>query len=203
MDGNKRVINLVLLPATEPGDKTYGVMPERIEGYPDISVYAITFPTMVWYNREICKKTETQIRALGVSPIILAGFSKSGLGVWNVAQLVPDLISGMIIFDSPAVRTELFSPSDANRFYKTDSEWQQDQPICTIEKFQTAMAKTGTVALISGESFSEEMCALAKALSSTAISHVFLPRQNLKHHWQSGWIEEGLRVLLTHPTRRD
>lgn len=99
-------MNLVLLPATEPDDGTYGFMPEQIESYPDVSVHPIRFPRMVWYNGTTRQETVAQIRSLGVAPIVLAGFSKSGLGVWNTAQMIPDLVSGMILFDAPMMLNE-------------------------------------------------------------------------------------------------
>ncbi len=74
------MLNLVILPATEPDDTTYGPAPERIEAYPEASVHPIRFSSMVWYNEAVCKATIVQIKALNLSEIILVGFSKSGLG---------------------------------------------------------------------------------------------------------------------------
>lgn len=121
---------LVLLPATEPGDETYGSMPERIDAYPDASIHQIRFPTMVWYNKTIRRETTSKIRSLGV------------------------------------------------------------------EHFQTVMPKTSKLVLISGESFHDEMCTFADTLAGTSINYIFLQRQHLKHHWRSGWIEEGLKALI-------
>jgi len=186
---------LVLLPATEPGDETYGSMPERIDAYPDASIHQIRFPTMVWYNKTIRRETTSKIRSLGVEPIILIGFSKSGLGVWNVAREIPNLVSGMIIFDSPSVRLEPPLP-EINPYYESPTAWREDVPNLTVEHFQTVMPKTSKLVLISGESFHDEMCTFADTLAGTSINYIFLQRQHLKHHWRSGWIEEGLKALI-------
>ena len=186
--------NLVLLPATEPRDETYGIMPDKIEAYPTASTHQIRFPTMVWYNKATRGETVSQIRSLGVESIILIGFSKSGLGVWNVAREIPDLVSGMIIFDSPAIRLESPMP-ETNPYYDSPAAWREDVPILTIERFEAVMPKTSRLVLISGESFHDEMCKLADALADTGINYLFLQRRHLKHHWRSGWIEEGLKAL--------
>ena len=41
-------LNLVFLPATEPGDATFGAAPERLASYPAAVIHQIRFPTMVW-----------------------------------------------------------------------------------------------------------------------------------------------------------
>ena len=42
----------------------------------------------------------------------------------------------------------------------------------------------------------EEMCLLSQALSDNECEHVFLPRPEMRHHWQTGWVEEGLQAML-------
>lgn len=187
--------NLVFLPATEPGDETYGRIPERIDAYPAASIQQIYYPTMVWYNGAIRKEAIAQIRSLDIASVILVGFSKSGLGAWNIVRTIPNGISGTIIFDAPVAREER-PPWGTTPFYESDASWLEDLPTRTIEDFCTKVPRTHTLVLISGESFHKEMCTLAQALSKTKVEHVFLPRPHLKHHWQSGWIEEGLNALL-------
>ena len=149
-------MDLVLLPSTEPDDETYGFAPDRIETFPEVSVHQIRFPRLVWYNEAIREDTVAQIRNLGVSSIVLAGFSKSGLGVWNVAQMIPDLISGMILFDDPMMLLEPPMPLP-NPYYEDAEAWLVDLPTRTVKKFEAIMPKTSRLVLISGESFHEEM----------------------------------------------
>jgi pimeloyl-ACP methyl ester carboxylesterase len=189
------MLNLVFLPATEPGDATYGTVPAWIEAYPAAAIHQIHYPAMVWYNKTVCREAIAQIRSIDAATVILVGFSKSGLGAWNIARSIPDRISGTIIFDAPVARDEL-PPWGTGPFYASDTSWQEDLPIRTIRDFQAVMPKTHSLVLLSGESFHEEMCALSQALSKIKAEHVFLPRPHLKHHWQSGWIEEGLHALL-------
>lgn len=188
------MLNLVFLPATEPGDKTYGSVPERIEGYPGALLRQVHFPTLVWYNEPVRREAIAQIRAWGGEPVILVGFSKSGLGAWNILRTIPDRISATIIFDAPVAREKL-PPWGTAPFYADDASWQQDLPLRTVADVQAVVVDTHKLVLLSGVGFHEEMCTLAQALAGTRVRHVFLPRPNLKHHWQSGWVEEGLKAM--------
>jgi len=189
------MLNLVFLPVTEPGDETYGMVPERIGAYPAASIHTIHYPTMVWYNETTRREAIAQIRSFDVASVILVGFSKSGLGAWNIARTIPDRISGTIIFDAPVARDEL-PPWGTGPFYESNASWREDLPIRTVQDFQAVMPKTQSLVLISGESFHEEMCTLSQALCKARVEHVFLPRPQLKHHWNSGWVEEGLNEVL-------
>ncbi len=188
-------MDIVFLPATDPGDETCVVMPDRIEAYPDASIHHIHYPTMVWYNQSVCKKAVKQIQALGLESIILVGFSKSGLGAWNIARSIPDRIAGTIIFDAP-VACDNLPPWGTDAFYANDAAWRKDLPVGTIQAFAEAMPRAHQLVLISGANFHEEMCMLSQALSKSGVLHVFLPHPNMEHHWNSGWIEEGLNKLL-------
>ena len=193
------MMNLVFLPATEPSDETYGNVPETIEGCLDALIHTIQYPNLVWYNRRVRDEAIAQIRALNVSPVVLVGFSKSGLGAWNIAHAIPDLVSGTIIFDAPVARESL--PSwGTGPFYDDDSSWQEDLPCRTIIEFQAAMQDTHQLVLISGPSFHDEIYQLSDELTKIGSRHAFLSRPYLKHHWNSGWIEEGLKKMVKQST---
>ena len=84
--------NLVFLPVCGPGDETYGAIPERITGYPAACLWQVRYPTMVWYSEAIRREAIAQIRSFGAPSVILVGFSKSGLGAWNIVRTIPNLI---------------------------------------------------------------------------------------------------------------
>jgi pimeloyl-ACP methyl ester carboxylesterase len=193
-------LNLVFLPATEPQDPTYGAAPERIEAFPEVTVHQVYFPTLVWYNRAVCRQAIAQILALELPPVILVGFSKSGLGAWNITRAIPVSVSATIIFDAPVARADL-PPWGTAPFYRGDAEWQEDLPLRSVEAFRPAVPQSHRLVLISGTGFHQEMCMLSQALSKAGLEHVFLPRPGMEHHWNSGWIEDGLAGLLTpaHP----
>lgn len=196
-------MNLVFLPATEPSDGMYGEVPDKIEGFLDASIHTVQYPHLVWYNFRVRDEAIAQIRAFNVSPVILVGFSKSGLGAWNIARAIPDLISGTIIFDAPVARESL-PPWGTAPFYRDDESWQQDLPLRTVRSFRSVMPETHRLVLISGAGFHDEMCQLSNELTRVGSRHSFLSRPHLKHHWNSGWIGEGLNELVEQgvaPTR--
>jgi hypothetical protein len=122
------------------------------------------------------------------------GFSKSGLGAWNITRTIPDRISATIIFDAPVAREKL-PPWGTAPFYRGDNDWLKDLPVRTVADFKASVSPAHRLILISGRNFHDEMACLSCILNDTGIPHVFLPRPDLNHHWNSGWLEEALNVL--------
>jgi len=187
-------LNLVFLPATEPDDGTFGVIPSQLDTCPGASVRQVVFPTMVWYSQPVREQAIAQIQSWPAAPLVLIGFSKSGLGAWNIARAIPDRVAATIIFDAPVARLQL-PPWGTRPFYADDAEWRQDLPILTTGAFQAAMRADHRLILISGEHFHTEMEALSEALGKGGMKHVYLPCPEMKHRWDGGWIEEGLSRL--------
>lgn len=192
----------VFLPATEPGKGNYGEIPQEIALFPGLAVRQVNYPTLVWYNRAVQDEGIRQIRAWGATSVILVGFSKSGLGAWNIARRMPDLVAGTIIFDAPVARGTL-PPWGTAPFYADDAAWQEDLPLRSIAAFHQAMPADHRLALISGPGFPDEMRVLSDALRQLGRQHIFLDRRDLKHHWNSGWIEDGLNEMKQMPDRRN
>lgn len=186
---------LAFLPATEPGNQNYGEIPESIALFHDLAVRQVNYPNLVWYNSAMQDAAIAQIRTWNTVSIILVGFSKSGLGAWNIARRIPELVTGTIIFDAPVARDTL-PPWGTAPFYKDDAAWQEDLPLRTCEHFKAAMRTDHRLVLISGAAFHQEMCTLSEMLSGMGIRHVFLPRPYMKHRWNAGWIEEGLNMII-------
>ncbi len=188
------MLNLVCLPATEPGDTTYGTIPAALAGRTDVTVYPVRFPTLVWYNRAVREQAAAQIRRMNVGPIVLVGFSKSGLGAWHLAQAMPDRVAATIIFDAPVARAEL-PPWQTAPFYANDAEWQADSPIRHIAQFQARVAPGHRLVLIAGNNFLAEMASLSAALRQAGVDHHFRPEPDRLHHWNSGWLEEAVELV--------
>jgi pimeloyl-ACP methyl ester carboxylesterase len=190
----KQLPILVVLPAMEPGNRNHGEISESLASFPDLTVRHVTYPTLVWYNRAVQDEAIAQIRSWNVPSIILVGFSKSGPGAWNIARRIPELVHGTIIFDAPVARDNL-PPWGTAPFYKDNAAWQEDLPLRTCGQFQRAMPPHHQLVLVSGTGFHAEMCALSDKLSGIGLKHVFLPRPDMKHHWNAGWVEEGLSTI--------
>jgi len=186
-------MNIIFLPAMEPGNTVYGSVPDSIDGCPEAVIYNVKFPRLVWYNEEVCTEAIRQIKQFGKGPFVLVGFSKSGLGAWNIARRIPELISHTVIFDVPVSRSEL-PPWGTDPFYRNDEEWQRDLPLKNIKKFKDAVSSRHILIMISGATFHSEMEVLSSELKKTGVKHVFVPHPEMKHSWNSGWIEEFISI---------
>lgn len=184
-------IQLICLPATAPEDTRFGLPPVRLNAFPDWTVHTPHFPRQVWYNAEVRREALRRIQEHGPGPRILAGFSKSALGAWNLTREAPDLFSATILFDAPAARPEL-PPWDTADFYANDAAWQADQPLFNLDLFLESVPDPHPLVLVSGELFHDEMTALSEALRTLGREHLFLPRPHLPHRWDSGWLEEAV-----------
>jgi pimeloyl-ACP methyl ester carboxylesterase len=189
------MFTIVFLPATEPGNGNYGEIPQTIALFPDLTVRQVNYPRLVWYNRAEQDEAIRQIRNLGATSVILVGFSKSGLGAWNIARRIPGLVAGTIIFDAPVARDTL-PPWGTAPFYADDAAWLADLPLRSMAEFHQAVPTELRLVLISGPGFPDEMQVLSDALRRLGRQHVFLDRRNMNHHWNAGWIEEGIRAFL-------
>ena len=58
------------------------------------------------------------------------------------------------------------------------------------------MPVTHRLVLISGAAFHDEMVRLAETLAAAGVNHAFVSRPQLPHHWQAGWIEEGVAAII-------
>ncbi len=187
-------LHLVFLPATDPGDATFGAPPRALPGRPEAVLHAVRFPRIVWYNAAVRAEAIAQIRALGAGPFVLVGFSKSALGAWNIARAIPHSVAATILFDGPVARPDL-PPWGTAPFYSGDAAWRADLPLHSVAEFHDNLPAAHRLVLVSGELFHDEMQALSEALARAGRAHVFLPRPRLRHHWNSGWLEEALDAL--------
>ena len=193
-------MNLVLLPATDPEERRYGVMPERLDAFPTAVLHHVRFQTMVWYNTAVRENAVAQIEAFGLSSLVLIGFSKSGLGAWNIARALPERVAATVIFDAP-VTLERRPGWKADDFYADDAAWQADLPCRLVTEFKAAMPATHKLILISGAAFHPAMARLSSLLADALVPHTFLARPAMPHHWQAGWIDEALGIVMGPPMR--
>ena len=187
-------MDVVFLPATEPGDATYGIPPTALPAWPSLRIHQLLFDRQVWYNAAVRASALRQIDTLGAGPLVLVGFSKSGLGAWNLAPSLAGRVMATVIFDAPVARLRL-PPWKTGDFYQGDADWQADLPILHIDCFKAGLPPSHRLLLMAGAHFHDEMVALSRALDDKAVAHTFCPAPLRPHHWQSGWIDEALSRL--------
>jgi len=197
-----RTVEIAFLPATDPADSAYGRPPLHLPEGSGLSIRQVQYPTQVWYNREIREQAAAQLWTEPNTPVVLVGFSKSGLGAWNLTRENPDRVLATLIFDAPMVM-ETLPDWETEMFYADDTAWQEDLPLRTAGNFDSVMPDTHLLILISGEHFHDQMSEMSRRLTQQGRQHVFFPRPHLKHHWGSGWLEEGLACLQAHLQSRE
>ncbi len=191
---NPQPLRLVFLPATEPTDTTYGVIPKTLSSGCRCVCQSLDFGRLVWYNAAVRAEARAQISRLAPGPLVLVGFSKSGLGVWNLARELPGRVAATLIFDAPLARTEL-PPWGTAPFYADDAAWAADLPLLQIAAFKATVPASHRLILISGTNFHGEMETFSNALRTAGVAHAFLASPGRRHHWNSGWLEEALPLL--------
>ncbi len=189
-----RPLRLVFLPATEPTDTTYGVIPKTLSFGSHSVCQSLDFGRLVWYNAAVRAEARAQISRLDPGLIVLVGFSKSGLGAWNLTRELPDRVAATLIFDAPLTRAKL-PPWGTAPFYADDAAWAADRPLLQIAAFKASVPASHRLILISGANFHGEMETFSKALRTAGVAHAFLASPGRRHHWNSGWLEEALPLL--------
>jgi hypothetical protein len=181
-----------VLPATEPGDATYGATPDSLPGVAD-PVHAIRFEHEVWYNAGIRADVVRQVRASApVGRRVGIGFSKSGLGVLGVSLDVPDLFDAILVFDAP-LTLRLQPPWNTAAFYDQES-WEQDLPILHLDRVRRLLARVRLVH-VAGRNFVAQHDEFHAALAMGGSHYVYHRAEELAHHWNSGWLDRYLPEL--------
>ncbi len=184
-------MDIVYLPATEPDNETYGRPPREFRGHPDVNVHEVSYPHLVWYNQDVRAEARRQIEAMPMDRCVLVGFSKSGLGAWHLTREMPQRITATIIFDAPVATAQIPLKWGAGPFYD-EQTWTRDLPVHGIGEFRRAVSTEHRLILISGASFHAEMERLSRELTESGLVHTCLQRQDIRHHWEAGWVELGL-----------
>jgi hypothetical protein len=185
----------VLLPAAHPEDTTYGVPPTAIPGLPRAKILTIPFDVEVWYPRPVREAAYRYIaHAKPIGTLIGVGFSKSGLGIINLALDRPGIFSAIIVFDAPLAHRTL-PPWNTEEFYDQPS-WEADLPILNLPRIRFMLGDTRLIH-IAGANFTadhdEFHTALAlppapAAASGKPAPYTYHREATLEHHWDSGWL---------------
>ena len=185
---------LVFLPATEPFDDRYGQAPAAIQTHPHWLIHHVRFARMVWYNAAVRQRAVEQIETANLSNLVLVGFSKSGLGAWNMAMALANRVKATVIFDSPMC-TQPMPSYFGGGFYQTNAQWCDDLPSKSVTRFAELMPRDSRLILIGGEGFSEDMRLMSRLLNEHDVSHTHIDQPCLKHHWNSGWLAMAFDAL--------
>lgn len=194
-------MKVIVLPATDPADTRYG----RIDhdglavAFPSASFHCIHFDRMVWYTEEVRAEAYRQIDAIlsvaSNAPVCLVGFSKSGVGAFNLVLDHPSVFAHVVIFDAPLTNRDR-SKYGMTAFYASDEALAADDPLARLE--QGSVVGSTSFILVSGEAFADQMGKAANSLRGLNVPHRWLRGGDLyAHRWDSGWLENSLKAICS------
>ena len=175
--------NVIFLSAETPPDPVDSSA--RCSDVP-IEGHTLTFPRIVWYDAADVDSAVRQIAVNNVAPVVLAGFSKSGLGAIRVALRIPELVRGLLIFDAP-----LNIPPLEKCLRPAFTEAQM-----LVRAMHETLHPSTRIVLIGGKEFHKEMRLFSGFLTREAVAHNFIDKPAREHRWESGWVKESLKDIL-------
>jgi ribosomal protein S18 acetylase RimI-like enzyme len=181
------------LPATDPGDPTFGFTPDQPLG-PAWPALSVRFGRVVWYPPVIRSEAMQQLLPNLARDTVLLGFSKSGLGALNLALDHPGLFRAVVIFDSPLMHPEMPPWDDCGACYASSS-WSADQPANRLAELRRLIGSGTRLIHLSGAGFHDEHAAFQTLLDQEGIAATFIPDPDRPHHWDSGWRDSCVSVL--------
>lgn len=214
---------LVFLPATAPGDLRFG-QPQLSPAVADRwSARTLRFDRQVWYAPAVRRRVLEQIArgegaVLGPAgvvggvaggadksacapaawepPVVVVGFSKSGLGAFHILLEGAGLVAGALVFDAPLCWDAQIPASwQIGSDYRDEAAWRADLPERHIGRLAGRQPGRCSLVLVGGALFTEPMARFSAGLVSAGVGHGFVDMRTHRHCWSTDWLEAGLAVL--------
>ena len=128
---------------------------------------------------------------------LLLGFSKSGWGAWSLLLRHPDLFGKAIAWDAPLMMDrpgmygsgDIFGTAENFENYRV-SKLLEDN----ADKFSNEKEKR--LVLLGYGNFRAEHVQAHAIMDKLKITHEYRDGPERKHDWHSGWVNEGIELLL-------
>jgi pimeloyl-ACP methyl ester carboxylesterase len=132
---------------------------------------------------------------------LLLGFSKSGWGAWSLLARHPDLFDKAAAWDAP-LDMQRFDLYGAAQVFGHQDHFDQYRVLPAIQKSLSVKTLSTTAAsprlILTGyDNFRMHHLTTHRVLDEAKIPHVYRDGPQLKHAWNSGWVEEAVTLLLT------
>jgi hypothetical protein len=212
----ERLATLYLLPVEAKDEHRYGdpiaeaIRWDLANRY-HIAVVAPTFADLPWYaNHPTDPRLQQEKYFLEeVIPLVeanhpvqknpsgrwLVGFSKSGWGAYSLLLRHPDLFAGALAWDAPLMMDgpgrygsgPIFGTEENFRGYQV-SQLLKDRAAELVGKPRLVLTGYG--------GFRDQHDAAHRLMNELGIQHIYRDGPERKHDWQSGWLAEGVELLL-------
>ncbi len=127
----------------------------------------------------------------------LLGFSKSGWGAWSLLLRNPDLFGKAIAWDAPLMMAkpgmygsgDIFGTAENFENYRVSKLLEDNS-----DKFSNEAEKR--LVLLGYGNFRAEHVQAHAIMEKLKVAHEYRDGPERKHDWHSGWVREGVELLL-------
>lgn len=170
-----------------------------------------TFTALPWYADHPTDKTIQQESHLlkTVIPFVeqhypvgqdadhryLLGYSKSGWGAWSLILRNPHLFARASAWDAPLAMTKIGRYGNGPIF-GTQENFEHYCVTNLLSSAPDSFRKEPRLILTGYENFRDQHLQILAILSEQKIQLTYRDGPIRKHHWESGWVEEAVQLLL-------
>lgn len=126
---------------------------------------------------------------------LLLGFSKSGWGAWTLLLRNGDLFGKAAAFDAPMMM-DVHDRFGAGSILGTAEHFAHYRIVNLLEKAVDKLGTEKRLILLGVGSFKADHEKIHALMDEKKIPHVYTDRPTRKHDWHSGWVAEGVDLLL-------
>ena len=125
---------------------------------------------------------------------LLLGFSKSGCGAFSLLLRHPKVFGKAAAWDAP-LNMEQPSNFGMGPIYGTQENFEKYRIPDLLKQRAADLGPDKRLALVGHASFTKHHQAIHDLMEQLKIPHEYRDEKKPTHHWNSGWIEEGVRFL--------
>lgn len=128
---------------------------------------------------------------------LLVGFSKSGWGAWSLLLRNPGTFARAAAWDAPLMQSKPDKYGMGPIF--GDQANFNGYLISDLVKRQAELLRVRKRLVLTGyfESFRAHHIAMHKLLNELQVPHAYRDGPKRDHHWESGWLDEAVSLLLS------
>ena len=125
----------------------------------------------------------------------LLGFSKSGWGAWSLLLRHPDLFERAAAWDAPLMK-EKPDQFGMGPIFGSQENFEQYQITKLLANQKMLLTEKTRLVLTGYDNFRPHHEGMHKLLDELQIKHEYRDGPQVKHIWESGWVEEAVGLLL-------
>lgn len=127
---------------------------------------------------------------------LLLGFSKSGWGAFSLLLRNPDIFEKAVAWDAPLMMA-MPNKYGMGEIFGTQANFEKYQLSKLLESKSKELGKSPRLAILGYSNFREHHVQAHGLMKRLDIPHEYRDEKKSPHTWHSGWVEPGVRWLVT------